>query len=108
MVYKVDAKTGAKTLVRGVDIVDPAATLDKIIAAGRSVGVFNGYCGAESGMVPVSTVAPVLVFSEVELQAPRERVQNPRLTPPTHRRKPHDPRRIRPLRCWSRATTQRG
>ena len=84
MVYKVDAKTGAKTLVRGVDIVGtPLATLDKIIAAGRSVGVFNGYCGAESGMVPVSTVAPALVFSEVELQrTARARGKKPLLDAP--------------------------
>ncbi|MGB0590100.1 MAG: TldD/PmbA family protein [Myxococcota bacterium] len=84
MVYKVDAKTGEKTLVRGVDLVGtPLATLAKITAAGQSVGVFNGYCGAESGMVPVSTVAPALVFSEVELQrTARARGQKPLLNAP--------------------------
>jgi TldD protein len=84
MVYKVDAKTGDKTLVRGVDLVGtPLATLAKITAAGSSVGVFNGYCGAESGMVRVSTVAPALVFSEVELQrTPRARGQKPLLPAP--------------------------
>ena len=86
MVYKVDAKTGAKTLVRGVDLVGtPLATLTKIIAAGQTIGVFNGYCGAESGMVPVSTVAPALVFSEVELQrTARSRGQKPLLDAPAH------------------------
>jgi TldD protein len=84
MVYKVDAKTGAKTLVRGVDLVGtPLATLSKITAAGHTIGVFNGYCGAESGMVPVSTVAPALVFSEVELQrTARSRGQKPLLDAP--------------------------
>lgn len=84
MVYKVDAKTGRKTLVRGVDLVGtPLATLDKIIGAGQSLGVFNGYCGAESGMVPVSTVAPALVFSEVELQrTARARGKQPLLNAP--------------------------
>ena len=84
MVYKVDAKTGEKTLVRGVDLVGtPLATLSKIIAAGNTIGVFNGYCGAESGMVPVSTVAPALVFSEVELQrTARSRGQAPLLKAP--------------------------
>ncbi|MFO0748104.1 MAG: metallopeptidase TldD-related protein [Myxococcota bacterium] len=68
-VYKVDAATGEETLVRGVDLVGtPLATLGKIIAASDQVGVFNGYCGAESGMVPVSAVAPSILFSEVELQ----------------------------------------
>ena len=30
--------------------------------------VFNGYCGAESGYVPVSTVAPAALVGELELQ----------------------------------------
>ena len=30
--------------------------------------VFNGYCGAESGYVPVSTVAPATLVGEIELQ----------------------------------------
>ncbi|MEC9072228.1 MAG: metallopeptidase TldD-related protein, partial [Myxococcota bacterium] len=69
MVYRVDALTGAEELVRGVDLVGtPLASLSKILAAGDGVGVFNGYCNAESGMIPVSTVAPAVLFSEVELQ----------------------------------------
>lgn len=69
MVYKVDPKDGHETLVRGVEIVGtPLISLGKILAAGDRSGVFNGYCGAESGMVPVSTVAPALLFSEIELQ----------------------------------------
>ncbi len=31
-------------------------------------GVFNGFCGAESGNVPVSTVAPAVLLQEIELQ----------------------------------------
>jgi len=69
MVYKIDPATGQETLVRGVEIVGtPLISLGKILAAGDRSGVFNGYCGAESGMVPVSTVAPALLFSEIELQ----------------------------------------
>jgi hypothetical protein len=30
--------------------------------------VFNGYCGAESGYVPVATVAPAALVGEIELQ----------------------------------------
>jgi hypothetical protein len=30
--------------------------------------VFNGVCGAESGSVPVSAVAPAMLFSEMEVQ----------------------------------------
>ena len=84
MVYKVDAATGAETLVRGVEIVGtPLATINKIIAAGTERGVFNGYCGAESGMVPVSTVAPATLFGEIELQrSAKPRTTGPILPPP--------------------------
>jgi TldD protein len=69
MVYRVDARTGEETLVRGVDLVGtPLASLSKILSASEDTGVFNGYCNAESGMIPVSTVAPAVLFSEIELQ----------------------------------------
>ncbi len=84
MVYKVDAKTGAETLVRGVDIVGtPLTSLQKLVAASDETGVFNGYCGAESGMIPVSTIAPATLFSEIELQrTARGRARGPILGPP--------------------------
>jgi TldD protein len=69
MVYRVDAQTGAETLVRGVEMVGtPLTAVNKIIGASKEVGVFNGFCGAESGYVPVSTVAPATLFREIELQ----------------------------------------
>lgn len=85
-VYKVDAESGHETLVRGVDLVGtPLTTIGKIIAAGDTPGVFNGYCGAESGMVPVSVVAPAILISEVELQrSARPRTRPPILTNPLH------------------------
>lgn len=84
MVYKVDAKTGAESLVRGVEIVGtPLTSLGKIVAASDTPGVFNGYCGAESGMVPVSTIAPATLFSEIELQrSARGRSKGPILDSP--------------------------
>src|SRR2546421_706530 len=73
LVYKVDANTGAETLVRGVEIVGtPLLSINKIIATGDERRVFNGYCGAESGYVPVSTVAPTVLVSEIELQRTRK------------------------------------
>jgi len=36
----------------------PIGSLNRILAASDSSAVFNGYCGAESGYVPVSTAAP--------------------------------------------------
>lgn len=69
MIYKVDAETGEETLVRGVEMVGtPLSSINKIIAASNVTGVFNGFCGAESGFVPVSTVAPALLTTEIELQ----------------------------------------
>jgi hypothetical protein len=82
LVYKVDAKTGAETLVRGVEIVGtPLLSINKIIATGDDVRVFNGYCGAESGFVPVSTVAPTVLVSEIELQRTRKDSGRPPVLP---------------------------
>lgn len=69
LVYRVDATTGKEELVRGVELVGtPLSSINKVLATGDSVKVFNGYCGAESGYVPVSTVAPPALIGEIELQ----------------------------------------
>lgn len=77
-VYRVDVATGKETLVRGVEIVGtPLSAVNRIMATGRKMGVFNGYCGAESGNVPVSTVAPALLLQEIELQRAMEGKDRP-------------------------------
>ncbi|WP_041454042.1 metallopeptidase TldD-related protein [Anaeromyxobacter sp. K] len=69
LVYRVDARTGAEELVRGVELVGtPLTAINKVLATGERPRVFNGYCGAESGYVPVSTVAPAVLIAELELQ----------------------------------------
>jgi predicted Zn-dependent protease len=69
MVYRVDVKTGQETLVRGVEIVGtPLSAVNRILASGQKSGIFNGFCGAESGNVPVSTIAPAMLLQEIELQ----------------------------------------
>ena len=69
LVYRVDARTGAETLVRGVELVGtPLASINRILATGDTARVFNGYCGAESGFVPTATVAPSVLVGELELQ----------------------------------------
>ena len=69
IVYKVYSDGRPDELVRGVDIVGtPLAALTRIIATGDVQHVFNGVCGAESGNVPVSAVAPAMLFSEMEVQ----------------------------------------
>jgi TldD protein len=83
LVYRVDATTGAETLVRGVEMVGtPLTTVSRIIAASDTVGVFNGFCGAESGFVPVSTVAPAVLMSEIELQRTQKTAERPPILPP--------------------------
>ncbi|MGE5047506.1 MAG: TldD/PmbA family protein [Deltaproteobacteria bacterium] len=89
LVYKVDAKTGEETLVRGVEIVGtPLSSINKIIATGDERRVFNGFCGAESGYVPVSTVAPTVLVSEIELQRTRKDTGRPPVLPSPWARPP--------------------
>lgn len=87
LVYRVDARTGRKTLVRGVKLVGtPLVVLNRIVAAGDDERLSNGFqCGAESGWVPVSQTAPSLLLSEVELQRlPEDRSRPPILPSPIH------------------------
>jgi len=87
LTYRVDAVTGARTLVRGVKLVGtPLVVLNRIVAAGDDATLANGFhCGAESGWVPVSQIAPSLLVSEIELQRlPEERSRPPILPAPFH------------------------
>ncbi len=62
--------SGKEKYVKGVDFVGtPLSSLSHIIAVGKDSEVDNGFCGAESGTIPVSTVAPALLMSTLELQA---------------------------------------
>ncbi|MBM4783715.1 MAG: TldD/PmbA family protein [Archangiaceae bacterium] len=82
MVVRVDVRDGKETLVRGVEIVGtPLSSINKVLATGKKEGVFNGFCGAESGMVPVSTVAPAVLLQEIELQRSMEGKDRPPLLP---------------------------
>ncbi len=68
MVYKV-YPDGREELVRGVNLIGtPLTAFSKIAAADNEVGVFNGVCGAESGGVPVATVSPGILISQIEVQ----------------------------------------
>jgi predicted Zn-dependent protease len=69
VVYRVYADGRPDELVRGVDIVGtPLASFAKILAASDTAEVFNGFCGAESGNVPVAAVSPAILVSEIETQ----------------------------------------
>jgi TldD protein len=86
VVYKVFADGRPDELVRGVDIVGtPLASLTKIVATGDTTEVFNGYCGAESGSVPVSAASPAILTSELEVQKKESSTDRPPILPsPAH------------------------
>ena len=69
MVFRIYADGRPDELVRGVDIAGtPKTVFQKITAAADDFSVFNGFCGAESGWVPVSATSPSLLLSEVEIE----------------------------------------
>jgi predicted Zn-dependent protease len=73
-------------LVRGVDLIGtPLQSFEKIQVTGDDDAVFNGYCGAESGWVPVSAVAPSLLVGEIEVERRQpDHDRLPFLPPPLH------------------------
>jgi predicted Zn-dependent protease len=84
VVYRI-YPNGQQELVRGADIVGtPLSSFSRILATSDTTGVFNGYCGAESGNVPVSAVSPALLVSEIEIQRkPESRDLQPLVPRPT-------------------------
>lgn len=82
MVWRVYPDGRPDELVRGVDLVGtPLAAFSHILAAGDQQHVFNGICGAESGSVPVSAVAPAMLFSEFETQRKAQSHERPPILP---------------------------
>lgn len=84
VVYRVYPDGRPDELVRGVDIVGTRlVSFSKILATSDRAEVFNGYCGAESGSIPVSAVSPAILISEIETQRkPNSQQQLPILPRP--------------------------
>jgi TldD protein len=83
VVYRVYADGRPDELVRGVSIVGtPQAALNRIVATGDKRDIFNGECGAESGTIPVSAIAPAMLVSEIETQRQRQGTSRPPILPP--------------------------
>jgi TldD protein len=77
-VYRVYADGRHDELVRGVDLVGtPLVMFSMITDASNQFDVFNGICGAESGGVPVSAVAPSLLVTQVEVQKKSKSQERP-------------------------------
>jgi predicted Zn-dependent protease len=82
VVYRIYPDGRPDELVRGADIVGtPLASFAKILATSDKQEVFNGYCGAESGSVPVSAVAPAILVSEIEIEKKAKADDRPPLLP---------------------------
>jgi len=82
VVWRVYVDGRPDELVRGVSIVGtPQAALNRILATGDKSEVFNGICGAESGSVPVSAVAPAMLVSEMETQKQAQGTARPPILP---------------------------
>lgn len=78
VVWRVYVDGRPDELVRGVSIVGtPLAAMKRIVATSDKSEVFNGECGAESGTVPVSAVAPAMLVSEIETQRQQQGTQRP-------------------------------
>jgi len=69
---------GREEWIRGVNFVGtPLNGVHGIVAAGDRPEVDNSFCGAESGYLPVSTISPALLLSELELQSKPESPYTP-------------------------------
>ncbi len=79
LVYRIYVDGRPDELVRGVTFIGtPLAVFSEIIANGNNYEVFNGFCGAESGSIPVSTVSPSLLIKKIETQKiPDSKVELP-------------------------------
>jgi predicted Zn-dependent protease len=82
VVWRVYVDGRPDELVRGVSIVGtPLAAMKRILVTGDKSEVFNGECGAESGTVPVSAVAPAMLLSEMETQRVQQGTARPPILP---------------------------
>lgn len=73
---------GTEEVIRGINIVGtPLQALNHVIAIGAELELDNGFCGAESGMIPVSTISPAVLIKNLEMQAKEEELVTQYLLP---------------------------
>jgi TldD protein len=78
IVYRVYTDGRPDELVRGVDIVGtPLTCFSQILGTGNDPDVFNGYCGAESGSVPVSAISPSILVEQIEVEKKQKAQDRP-------------------------------
>jgi hypothetical protein len=82
LVYRVYADGRPDELVRGVDIVGtPLTCFSKILCTANDADVFNGFCGAESGSVPVSAISPSILVQQIEVEKKQKAQDRPPILP---------------------------
>ncbi len=73
---------GSKEMLRGARFGGtPLVSLDRIVCFGDKPHISNGYCGAESGSVPISAISPSVIISSLELQKEPTKKEKPPLLP---------------------------
>ena len=74
---------GRKEIVRGLHLAGmPLSSFREVMATADDYDIFNGSCGAESGWVPVSAIAPSTLLRTVELEKASKNSQRLPLLPP--------------------------
>lgn len=69
LVYKVFVDGRPDEMIRGAQLVGtPLAALEKIIAGGDTIGVFNGSCGRESGHIRNCDASPAMLLQSIEIK----------------------------------------
>jgi TldD protein len=82
LVYRVYTDGRPDDIVRGVDLIGtPLSIFSQIDQAGGKTEVFNGYCGAESGSIPVSCASPMILVKNIETQKKNKSQERPNILP---------------------------
>jgi TldD protein len=72
-VYRIYVDGRPDELVRGVDLIGtPLLMFSEISATGDKSEIFTGFCGAESGSIPVTAISPALFIKKIETQKKAE------------------------------------
>ncbi|MFH1637103.1 MAG: metallopeptidase TldD-related protein [Candidatus Woesearchaeota archaeon] len=83
LIYKVDAKTGKESLVRGLRIIGTRLhALEGIIAMDDDYSVSHGNCGSDSGWIPVSEIAPRALMKRIEFKSQPQQNKRKLILPP--------------------------
>jgi TldD protein len=82
LVYRVYTDGRPDEIVRGVDLIGtPLSIFSQIDQAGGKTEIFNGYCGAESGSIPVSCASPMILVKNIETQKKNKSQERPNILP---------------------------